>query len=296
MHTFDESSKVPCASGEEGETGMSTASLHGAREHARSQPGATAVTQRTIPASDAIGLPPDVDVSGVIWDETVGPGNYASHELPAGAVLRLADDDGDACVHLIVFNAARPSERINVADTVKVQWQAYLGPEAVLLSDMGRALMTIVSDTSARHDALCGSASPTAVSARYGASGIHTATPSVGDLLTVAAAKHGLTARDLPTGINLFKSVTVDDDGSLQLRGDPRPGTAVELRAELDVIVLVANVPHPLDDRPDYTSSVVRCTARRRSGPIDEHFRTTSPERQRAFENNDDYLAGRAPR
>ena len=171
---------------------MSTASLHGAREHARSQLGTTAVTQRTIPASDAAGLPAGVDAADVIWDETVGPGNYASHELPAGAVLRLADDDGDACLHLIVFNAARPSERINVADTVKVQWQAYLGPEAVLLSDMGRALMTIVSDTSARHDALCGSASPTVVSTRYGASAIHTATPSVRDLLTVAAAKHGL--------------------------------------------------------------------------------------------------------
>ena len=150
------------------------------------------MTQRTIPASDAIGLPPGVDAADVIWDETVGPGDYASHELPAGAVLRLADLDGDACVHLLVFNAARPSERLNVADTVKVQWQAYLGPEAVLLSDMGRVLMTIVADTSARHDALCGSASSTVIGARYGASGIHTATPSARDLLTVAAAKHGL--------------------------------------------------------------------------------------------------------
>ena len=65
---------------------MSTASLDGAREHARSQLGATAVTQRTIPASDAIGLPAGVDAADVIWDETVAPGNYASHELPAGAV------------------------------------------------------------------------------------------------------------------------------------------------------------------------------------------------------------------
>ena len=61
---------------------MSTASLHGAREHARSQLGATAVTQRTIPASDAIGLPADVDASDVIWDETVGPGDYARTSSP----------------------------------------------------------------------------------------------------------------------------------------------------------------------------------------------------------------------
>ena len=73
----------------------------------------------------------------MLWDETIGAGNYASHELPRGAVLRIADLDGDACVHLVVHNAARPAERLNVADTVKVQWQAYLGPGRVLLSDMG---------------------------------------------------------------------------------------------------------------------------------------------------------------
>ena len=66
---------------------------------------------------------------------------------PRDAVLRIADVDGDACVQLLVFNADAPAERLNVADTVKVQWQAYLGPGALLLSDMGRVLMTIVGDT-----------------------------------------------------------------------------------------------------------------------------------------------------
>lgn len=272
---------------------MSTANLEGARDHARNQSGAGAVTQRTIPASAATDLPPGVGAADVLWDETVAAGNYATRELPAGAVLRISDRDGDACVHLLVHNARSTAERVNVADTVKVQWQAYLGPGSVLLSDMGRALMTLVADTSARHDALCGSTSAARGRTRYGATGIHTATPAARELLTVGAAKHGLTARDLPPGINLFKSAVVDDDGALHLDGAPRPDTAVELRAELDVIVMLANVPHPLDERATYTTSTVRCLAWSGSpAAADDRFRRSSPERQRAYENTDDLLLG----
>ncbi|MET0143566.1 MAG: urea amidolyase associated protein UAAP1 [Ilumatobacteraceae bacterium] len=274
--------------------GPRTSSLQGARDHARAQAGAVAETGRAIPASSGVGgaLPVGLDPATVIWDETVGPGGYAGRVLPRDAVLRIVDTGGDACVHLVVHNAHHPAERINVADTVKVQWQAYLGPTALLLSDMGRVLMTFVTDTSGRHDALCGTSTPAATAARFGDSGIHSATPSGRDLLVVAAAKQGLAARDLPAGVNLFKRVVVAEDGSLTLDGEPRPSTAVELRAELDVLVLLANVPHPLDRRPTYTSSVVRCTAWIAGRPANDPLRSTSPERQRAFENTDDHLAG----
>ncbi|MET0327094.1 MAG: urea amidolyase associated protein UAAP1 [Ilumatobacteraceae bacterium] len=262
-------------------TAPSTSSLHGARDHARSQAGAAAPTGRTIP-------PPE----GTLWDETVGVGGYAGRRLPRGTVLRIADDGGDACVHLVVFNAASPDERINVADTVKVQWQAYLGPGALLLSDMGRVLMSIVDDTSARHDALCGAAPAAVTAARYGDGAIGSSTPSARELLVVAAAKFGLQRRDVPTGVNLFKRVAVAADGSLSFDGTPRPGVAVELRAEMDVVVLLANVPHPLDPRPEYAGSTVRCSAAAAERPDDDPLRTSTPERQRAFENTDDLLAG----
>jgi urea carboxylase-associated protein 2 len=268
---------------------VTTANLEGARAHARSQVAGTAPTQRTIPATAAIGL--DVASDDVLWDERVGAGNYATAELPAGAILRILDADGDACVHLLVHNARATAERLNVADTVKVQWQAYLGTGAVLLSDMGRALMTIVADNTARHDALCGSTSAATARARFGATGVHSDAPTVRQLLTVAAAKHGLGPRDLPTGINLFKSAIVGADGSLRLDGAPRPGGCVELRAEMDVLVMLANVPHPLDGRAAYASSTVRCSAWRhpRAG-ADDPFRGSSPERARAFENTDELL------
>ena len=273
---------------------MSTASLDGARAHARSQVGTVATTQRTIPASRAVALPDGVAAEDVLWDETVAAGNYATHELPRGAVLRIADADGDACLHLVVHHARATAERLNVADTVKVQWQAYLGPGTVLLSDMGRALMTIVDDTSARHDALCGTTSAATAASRYGVTGIHSPAPTVRQLLTVGAAKHGLDRRDIPTGINLFKSVVVAADGAVHLDGEARPGTAVTLRVDLDAVVMVANVPHPLDERPTYTSSPVRLTAWRAEHPgLEDPARASSPERERAYENTEDLLAGR---
>jgi len=259
----------------------STSSLGGARDHARSQAGAASPTGRTIPAPAA-----------VLWEETVGVGGYAGRRLPRGSVLRIADDGGDACVHLVVFNAASPAERINVADTVKVQWQAYLGPGALLLSDMGRVLMTIVDDSSARHDALCGVAPAAVTAARFGAGAVGSATPSGRELLVVAAAKFGLERRDLPTGVNLFKRVVVADGGALSLDGESRPGCAVELRAEVDVVALLANVPHPLDPRPEYVGSTVHVSAAAADRPAEDPLRTSTPERRRAFENTDDLLAG----
>ena len=272
---------------------MSTASLHGARDHARAQAGATATTQRTLPASSAVDLPSGVAAADVVWDETIAAGNYASHELPRGTVLRIADADGDASVHLIVHNAGRSAERLSVADTVKVQWQAYLGPGAVLLSDMGRALMTLVADSSARHDALCGAierADRRDEVRRIRRPLVDAHGTRTADRRRRQAWAHG---RDLPAGVNLFKSALVDDDGALQFAGSPRPGAAVELRADLDVIVMIANVPHPLDERPAYTSSTVRLTAwsTTHPGPMTRCGAST-PERRRAYENTDDFLAG----
>jgi urea carboxylase-associated protein 2 len=256
-----------------------TSTLEQARAHARAQAGTTAATGPTVPTPE-----------GLLWQETLGTGGYAARLLPRDAVLRLTDTDGDACVQLLAFVAARPAERLNVADTVKVQWQAYLAPGALLLSDMGRALLTIVEDTSARHDCLCGGGNRRASDARWGDGSVWGGSPNPRDLLALAAAKHGLGRGDLPPWINLFKAVRVDDAGALTLDGEPEPGTHVELRAELDVLVLLANTPHPLDDRADHTATTVRVEARMADRPDDDPLRTATPERERAFQNTDEVL------
>jgi urea carboxylase-associated protein 2 len=287
---FDAASKEECVTAVP-PTASATATLAQAREHARSLAGATAPTQPTIPASAAANLPASVLPSDVLWDETVGVGGYASRRVPRGSIVRFEDPDGDACVSLMVYNARHLAERLNVADTVKVQWQAYLGAGSLLLSDMGRVLVSIIADSSERHDALCGVTNRTTNQQRYGDGSIESPTPAGRELLAVAAAKWGLARRDLAPPMNLFKGVRVLDDGGLEFDGGLVPATTVMLRAEMDVVLILANAPHPLDGRVHYQGSTVRCLAWR-STTAGEVDLATTPERQRAFENTADHLMG----
>ena len=268
-----------------------TSTTHGARAHARAQAGTAVDAKPTIPARDARDLPPGVGAGAVVWDETVGGGGYASRVLARGTRLRLTDLEGDACVNLLLYNADAPPERLNVADTLKVQWNAYLGPGSLLLSDMGRVLMSIADDTCGHHDALCGCSNERSDARRYGSGAGRGGFPSARDRFLVALSKHGLSRRDVPPCVNLFKGVRVGADGATRLvRPSSAPGQYVELRAEMNVLVVLADTPHVLDERPEYTVTPVRATAWR--GPVtpeDDPIRTASPEALRAFQNVEDY-------
>lgn len=271
----------------------STATTEGARDHARAQAGRAAETQPTVPATALPDPPPGVAAGDVLWDETIGAGGYATSTLPRGSRLRLVDVDGDTCAGLLLHRADRPWERLNVADTVKLQWQAYPGPGYLLLSDMGRVLASVVEDTCGCHDTFCGTSTAADNAARYGGDGgAHGPAPSGRDRFLVALAKHGLGERDLGTVVNLFKGVFVEADGSVTFRGDrSRPGAQVVLRAEQDVIVTVVDVPHRLDDRPAYTAGRLRLTAwRGLPAAPDDPCRTASPEAVRAYENTEDAM------
>jgi urea carboxylase-associated protein 2 len=266
----------------------STSTTTGARAHARAMAGTVVPTMPTIPSTSATDLPSGVDAMDVLWDEVVAGGGYTAVLLPVGARLRLVDRDGDTCAALLVHRADRPAERLNVADTVKVQWQAYLGAGALLLSDMGRVLASIVEDTSGRHDALCGTSTLSSNTARYGDGAIDGASPNGRDLLALALLKHGLARRDVAPSINLFKGAPVAADGVVTFDGDQRPGTAVTLRAELPLLVSIANVAHPLDPRPDHTVTPLRVTAwRGLPAPADDPCRIASPEAERAYLNTE---------
>jgi uncharacterized protein YcgI (DUF1989 family) len=259
------------------ETAIDTATTHGAREHARAQAGTTAMSMRTVPATSLRFPPGEVEPGAVVWDEMLGADRYTSKTVARGTHVRFTDLEGDACGQLLVFNAWATHERLNVADTVKVQWQAYLGAGSLLLSDMGRVLATVIGDTSGRHDALCG------------------ATPArARPLLVLGAARHDLYRRDVHPCLNLFKGARVEPGGALRFDGNPGPrGGYIELRFELPAIVVLANSPHPLDDRPGPTVTPLRVTAWSGSpGGPDDWWRIATPEAQRAFENTEDWLAG----
>ncbi len=135
-----------------------TADPKSARDHARAMAGARAEAMPTVPASDAATRPDDVPADAMLWDEVIAAGGYAAKRLNRGARLRLTDPGGEACLSMLVFNAERPIERLNVADTVKVQWNAYLGRGRLRCPHMSaKVLMSIVEDTSGHpRRAFCG--------------------------------------------------------------------------------------------------------------------------------------------
>lgn len=271
-----------------------TDTVGNARADARAQDGITSAWMPYRPASASPHVPEGVDPATLTWAETVAPGGYAHRVVARGTHLRLDDPTGDANAHVLLFNADEPWERLNTADTVKIPWQAYLGPGHPLLSGDGRVLATLVDDTSGRHDALFGTSTDAANRARYGDARPEGPTPSGRALFLKAAAKHGLGARDLPPSISFFQGVHVGADGGIEWVGSAGPGTSVTLVAELPLIVLVANVAHPVDPRPEYRVGALRVHAwiGEPTSPGMPRF-DSSPESRRAYLNTIDYAEAR---
>ena len=209
-----------------------TANPAGARDHARSMAGTKVEAMPTIPAAAAPDLPPEVRPDQVVWDEVVAGGGYAGRQLARGARLRLTDLRGDACVSLLAFNAERPVERLNVADTLKVQWNGYLGAGRLVLSDMGRVLFSIVQDTAGTHDAFCGASNQGSNAGKYGDGFNYGAHPNARDRFSLGVAKFGLGRKDIHPCINFFKGVRVMPGGETAPELGPfAPGRHVLLRA-----------------------------------------------------------------
>lgn len=270
---------------------MSTlADPNAARDHARAMAG-TVVEAMPILPPRADDLPAGVSAEDLVWEETIAAGGYASRVLSRGTRLRLIDLQGDACASLQLFNAAMPTERLNVADTVKVQWNAYLGAGSLFLSDMGRVLASIEADDAGTHDAFCGASNAASNERRYGDGSNSGPYPNARDRLLLGAAKHGLSRRDVHPCVSLFKGVRIAADGTTEPQIGPfAPGRTLVLRAEMDLIVVLANCPHVLDPRP-WTVTPLRATAWR--GPVtpqDDPIRNATPERQRAFLNTEDWV------
>jgi urea carboxylase-associated protein 2 len=222
--------------------------------------------------------------AAVIHRETVPGGWYWTTRLHRGDTIRLLNRSGTACVSMLAWSSADPSERLNHADTIKVQWAANLRKGRVILSDMGRVLLGITEDTSGAHDTLVGGSNAASNEARYGAGGFRNSR----DNFILAAGKLGLDRRDVMPCISFFAPVSIEADGRFAWQAGRRSaGDFVDLRAEMDLLVALSNCPHPLDPSPTYPDAPIEIV-RYRAEPYgdDDLCRTASAEAVRAFENN----------
>ncbi|GDY27642.1 urea carboxylase [Agarivorans sp. Toyoura001] len=177
--------------------------------------------------------------------DVVPAGDYYMKVLKAGQTLRILDLEGNQAADTLFYNANDPSERYSAMDTIREQGNVYLTAGTTLVSNLGREMLTITADTCGRHDTLGGACATESNTVRYALEKkcMHACRDSW--LLAVAENdQYGLTKRDITHNINFFMNVPVTAEGGLSFAdGISGAGKYVEMRAEMDVIVLLSNCP-----------------------------------------------------
>ena len=224
-----------------------------------------------------------------LWEEKLPGGCHWSGILRRGNALRLTDLAGRANVSALFYNAEEKIERYNMPDTLKAQHTARLTTGHVLYSDMGHVMCSIIHDSCGWHDTVCGVSNAEMIRARYGVATYQTHRNAMyrngRDGLLIELGKWGLSKRDLVPNVNFFSKVVADEAGVLQFdASEARAGACVDLRFEMNVLVVLSAAPHPLDPRPDYAPGDVMLTAWRAGAPApDDVCRNHCPENQRGF-------------
>ncbi|MBN9698200.1 MAG: DUF1989 domain-containing protein, partial [Zoogloea sp.] len=145
---------------------------------------------------------------------------------------------------IIFYNRHDTDEHYSVTDTILHQGGIYLTTGSVLMSSEGRPMLTIVADTCGRHDTLGGACAAESNTVRYALHKKFMHSCRDNYLLAIQHADIGLTKADLVPNVNFFMNVPVTGDGQLKFDdGVSGPGKYVELRAEMDLWVLVSNCP-----------------------------------------------------
>jgi len=229
-------------------------------------------------------------------DEPLRGGQMWSRVLKRGQVLRVTDVEGGGSVAALLFNADRPLERYNMPDTLKAQHIARITTGNVLYSDMGRVLCSVVADTCGWHDTITGLESSASSVAKYGPGDYQALRNdwhrNSRDNLLVELGKYGLGKRDFGPNLNLFVKVAVDAEGKLGwVSGNSKPGAFIELRSEMNTLIVLSNTPHPLDPATTYRAKAVQLGVRL-AGPVaaDDPARVSCPENDRGFALTEAYF------
>jgi urea carboxylase-associated protein 1 len=178
----------------------------------------------------------------IVHDEIVAARAAWARVVRAGQTLEIVDLEGNQAVDCLLYDAHDHGHRYSAPDTIVAQGNVFLVEGSVLRSNEGLPMMTITGTTCAYHDTIGGACSRESNTLRYGH---HTAHQhACVDNFLDAGSRFGLGKRDLVSNINWFMNVPVGADGTLGIvDGISAPGLTVELRAEIDTLVLISNCP-----------------------------------------------------
>jgi urea carboxylase-associated protein 2 len=229
-------------------------------------------------------------MSDSLYTEILPGGAMWSMHIPRHRLVRLTALDAGANVSALLYNADQPLDRLNVPDTLKALHTAKLTKGHILMSDMGHALASIVDDTLGWHDPLGGHLTRAAMEKKYGE---HTYQAyrndyyrSAHDNFLVELNKYGLGLLDIVANVNFFSKVVVSDEGAMALQADHAgEGASIMLRTEMNVLLVLANCPHPMAAPGEYPFRRVQVDVLQGSAPdADDFCRNFRPECARTLD------------
>ena len=231
--------------------------------------------------------PPPISNAEIFHQETLPAGWYLTGKIKRGTTLRIVNTSATPGIAAQFWNAHDTSERFYAGDTIKVQWNAAISEGWLLLSEMGRALISITADEHGHNDAVGGISSAYTLS-RSAETHVKQNTR---DNFVAGAAKLGLSRRDVHPAIQFFAHVITDREGNLSWGGSPiSPGVAIDLRAEMDVFYLISNTPHPLSGFAAAKGPIDTICFRSPKPDANDYCHTRTDEARRAIENTQAYL------
>jgi len=189
-----------------------------------------------------------LDPKNAVLDQVCNAGDPWMAEVKKGQVFRILDLEGNQAVDTLFYSAVNPEERYSAVDTIARQAKLYLTAGTVLYSSEGNPMLTITADTCGRHDTLGGACSAESNTTRYDLAKrpMHSCRDSFMHALNHCgcATHRQMNKRDITANINFFMNVPVTSKGDLSFAdGISGAGKYVEMRAEMDVVVLISNCP-----------------------------------------------------
>ena len=173
-------------------------------------------------------------------------------KLPKSHVLRIEEVSGAQVATLNMFSAYDRGERFDAAYTRWIwssQGQFRLAHGSILYSRRGTPMLTISDYSTDVHD-ISGfdpGCSRLTFQITHKIESVHA---NCQDLLAERVEDHGLTADDLHESFNIFQSGPILDDGRLTyLNPVAKAGDFIELKAEQDLLVVIAACPDELSKR-----------------------------------------------
>jgi uncharacterized protein len=235
------------------------------------------------------------NINNILWEETIPGGAHWSGLIRRGIALRIIDVDGGANLSALFYNPEDKLERYNMPDTLKAQHTAFLTTGNVCYSDMGRVMTSVIGDTVGWHDTICGITDAAMVETKYGKSNYQTHRNAMyrngKDGFLVELAKYGMAKRDLAANVNFFSKVTPDELGNLHfVQGHSKAGNYVDVRFDMNVLLVLSAAPHPLDPGTTYKPAEVKLSAWHAGlAKSDDICRTSCEQNSRGFINTERY-------